>query len=489
MAMTAAHFQTGADPAERAALLWLEDLKEAPTVRAGNIAQRTAADGKSAVARYVPVNDKAGPAKGMLQSAPLARDKHARTFAQGWLAEETVYFAWAAAEPPAHLRGSLDDLCGKVTRMGQSASLVHAWVAEPQEMGEPNWTPDDHDPAVHLRLPARGTLQDLERRYNQAAIEEYGERAVAAVEADSSLEVDSKTFVQKVGVPPVRLRPAFARYQGYALAVDQVCEPLLAHSVFSSNLIVRQLSRKGQRDLDLLCVLALTKRWREALLSQSNDLSAVARGMISGHDSAGSPMQGPHLCFVPLAFVGSLHADGRLLGMGISLPDKLPSAVRQEILTALGRVERLVLGPLGTVRVGPILSAPAWNLQSTAWTGPTGGATHWSTVTPIAFDRHPRIKDRSAYQREIGAMVVAACEATGLPAPTVAVTSISAHTGVPPAQQFPMLRRKDQSERRHAHATLIFDEPVRGPILLGAGRYRGYGLCRPISGVAGAADE
>lgn len=37
-------------------------------------------------------------------------------------------------------------------------------------------------------------------------------------------------------------------------------------------------------------------------------------------------------------------------------------------------------------------------------------------------------------------------------------------------------------ERRHAHAILVFDRPVRGPILLGAGRYRGYGLCRPLSG-------
>ena len=32
------------------------------------------------------------------------------------------------------------------------------------------------------------------------------------------------------------------------------------------------------------------------------------------------------------------------------------------------------------------------------------------------------------------------------------------------------------------HAILIFSEPVVGPVLLGAGRYRGYGLCRPLRG-------
>lgn len=47
---------------------------------------------------------------------------------------------------------------------------------------------------------------------------------------------------------------------------------------------------------------------------------------------------------------------------------------------------------------------------------------------------------------------------------------------------FPRLRRKDGSERRHTHAILVFDEPVRGPILVGAGRYRGYGFCRPMEG-------
>ncbi len=54
------------------------------------------------------------------------------------------------------------------------------------------------------------------------------------------------------------------------------------------------------------------------------------------------------------------------------------------------------------------------------------------------------------------------------------------HFAPAPAHAFPRLRRKDGSERRHSHAILIFDEPVRGPILIGAGRYRGYGLCRPL---------
>jgi hypothetical protein len=41
--------------------------------------------------------------------------------------------------------------------------------------------------------------------------------------------------------------------------------------------------------------------------------------------------------------------------------------------------------------------------------------------------------------------------------------------------------RKDGSQRRHSHAILVFAEPVRGPMLLGADATVGYGVCRPIN--------
>lgn len=63
----------------------------------------------------------------------------------------------------------------------------------------------------------------------------------------------------------------------------------------------------------------------------------------------------------------------------------------------------------------------------------------------------------------------------------VIVTPVSAHLGVPPARAFPKLKRKDGSDRRHTHAILVFDGPVCGPVLVGAGRFRGYGVCRPTN--------
>jgi CRISPR-associated protein Csb2 len=257
----------------------------------------------------------------------------------------------------------------------------------------------------------------------------------------------------------------------------------IAGSVFSPHLVVFTLvARRGPHgELDLRCVPALAARWREALVSQSNDMLERVREVVSGHDATGAPLEGPHLAFVPLAFVGHPHADGHLLGVAIALPAGLVAEDRRQVLRVLGRVSELKLGRLGVWGLLRETAArPPWNLRPEAWTAHPGGATHWSTVTPVAFDRHPKAKDRGAYQREVAEMIAAACVAIGLPRPReVIVAAVSAHLGVPPAHVFPRLVRKDGGERRHAHAILVFEKPVVGPVVIGAGRYRGYGFTRP----------
>ena len=53
--------------------------------------------------------------------------------------------------------------------------------------------------------------------------------------------------------------------------------------------------------------------------------------------------------------------------------------------------------------------------------------------------------------------------------------------GVPKSNQFPWLTRKQDGGRmHHSHAVIEFGPKVEGPIILGAGRFRGYGLCRPF---------
>lgn len=485
MALAAAHFQTGADPDEREALRWLESLPP-PALRAPEAAPR------AVVTHYVPVNDKPGevtkPPTAIIQSAPqLARDRQPRTFARAWLEDDAAYLVWPDAQADDATLGALASLCAKVTRIGHSMSLVQMWVARPEEVGEVNWVPDDERAELHLRVPGPGTLEDLERRYNAEAVETYASLLVAAEDdRDRRAQREAKKRLEEDfgGRPPVQLRPQISRYQGYARPRREDERPQAPGSVFSPHLVVFGLERREGplAALGLQAVLQVVQRWREALVSCCDGAPERVRAIVSGHRPDGGPLEEPHLALVPLAFVGHPNADGHLLGLAAVLAARLDPEERRQVLRILGRVGELRLGALGVWGlVRELGDRPPRTLRPETWTAHPAGATHWSTVTPVAFDRHPKEKDRAAYQREVAEMVAAACVAIGLPRPReVVATPVSAHPGVPPAFEFPRLARKDGSERRHAHAILVFDEPVRGPLLIGAGRYRGYGVCRPM---------
>lgn len=232
----------------------------------------------------------------------------------------------------------------------------------------------------------------------------------------------------------------------------------------------------------MACTLALTDRWRDAVVSHANDLSVGAQSILSGHAGGGEPLEQPHAAFLPLGFVGHPHADGQLSGVALALPAGITGEVRTEVLRAVNRASELVLGRLGKWRLRPVAMAwPPATLRAESWTAHPDGATQWSSVTPVVYDQHPKAKDKVVYLQEAAAMISRSCERIGLPRPReVVITAVSAHLGAPPAHGFPRLRRKDGSERRHTHAILLFDKPVRGPILVGAGRYRGYGFFRPM---------
>jgi CRISPR-associated protein Csb2 len=486
MALAAAYFQTGVAPQERAALLWLQSLEKdgepaAPCIVAPDAMQR------AIVTHYVPINDKPGPSKALLQSAPLTRERQPRSFARAWLADDIVYMVWPHAEPDDSVRNSLETLCGKVTRIGHTSSLVQMWMARADEFGAPNWVPDEDRALVRLRVATVGTLEYLEHRFNGAAVERFAVlRTVAEDSSDRKAQREAKKRLREefAGEPPPQLRPNLSVDRGYARPLPPRANAPAAGTFFSPHLIMLRLERKEgpYRQLDLACVLALTQRWRDALLSHSNDLPTLVRTVLSGHDPDGAPLQDTHLAFVPLAFVDHEQADGHLLGMGLGLPNDLSRDRRREILQAIGRVRELKLGRLGVWGVEPVIaSRPPLNLRAETWTAHPKGATKWSTMTPVAFDRHPKSKEKAAYQAEVAAMIGECCTRIGLPVPReVIVTPVSAHLGVPPARAFPSLRRKDGAPRRHTHGILIFDEPVCGPVILGAGRYRGYGVCRPM---------
>jgi CRISPR-associated protein Csb2 len=515
MAMVAAYYQTGADATERTALLWLESLPEPPEIHAPD------AEPCQIVTQFVPVNDKAGPSKAPLHSLPITRHRQPRTFARASLASDTVVLHWLNAEPTSTVREALATLCGKVTRVGHSTSLVQMWLADAVPIGLWKWVVDEKRATHLLRVPKVGTLAELDCSFNGEAVTRYCELKVTEEEADTASESATKAHAatktedmtkdakkaaklaadvakaaataaresRAVAFPdgqPRQDRPRISTYAGYARA-DEINEILeVPGSVFSPHLAIFTVERMDgpYRSLDLACTLVLTDRWREAMASHANDLSPEAQSLLTGHGPVKSALQTAHVAFLSLGFVCHPHADGRVPGLGLALPAEMPSDIRADVLRVAARVckEGLKLGRLGAWKLTPsTMTRPLETLRPATWTAYPEGATQWSTVTPVAYDHHPKARGKAEYLAEVAAMIVIGCERIGLPRPREVIpTPVSAHLGAPPAHAFPRLRRKDGSERRHTHAILLFNEPVCGPIIIGAGRYRGYGLCRPM---------
>jgi CRISPR-associated protein Csb2 len=237
-----------------------------------------------------------------------------------------------------------------------------------------------------------------------------------------------------------------------------------ALSCFGEMIVLRKITGAG---LPLEAALTLTTATRKALLELAIE-NGLDCDMLNGHGLH------PHCAFVPLPFAGYEHADGRLLGVGILLPRTISLPDRRKVLRACALLEKINLRDalsLWTVELAGF-DVPQRTLRPSSWAGPS---LCWSTVTPILLDRFPKKR------LGVESILTVACERVGLPAPVViAHQPYSILSGVPPVPAFRLVRTEGEQPRWGVHATLRFGLPIRGPVALGAGRYFGLGLMKPI---------
>lgn len=114
-------------------------------------------------------------------------------------------------------------------------------------------------------------------------------------------------------------------------------------------------------------------------------------------------------------------------------------------------------------------------------------ARRFATVTPIVLDRFLK-KQGEARQEEIADQVGTACQRIGLPKPQAVFSdkhsavegTVSAYpSGRAPAWMNWRLP-SSLTGRQLTHVVIEFAEEVEGPVLLGAGRFVGMGLCRAL---------
>jgi CRISPR-associated protein Csb2 len=149
------------------------------------------------------------------------------------------------------------------------------------------------------------------------------------------------------------------------------------------------------------------------------------------------------------------------------------------------------MGRAGALPLGPVDDDAPPTLRSAGWCRPS---RKWASVTPVALDRFPGSlwsddRDRrQAAEREAVVSLARACVNIGLPEPDDVVVGLDAPVlGSRPRRAFPAYRSPGRgSPKVCVHVRLSFEGPVHGPMLLGAGRYFGYGLFWPTDETAGA---
>lgn len=197
-----------------------------------------------------------------------------------------------------------------------------------------------------------------------------------------------------------------------------------------------------------------TEKIRNAVMSKAaDDIPAL----IHGHDDH------RHVAWTALPDVGHRYASGGILGLGCWLPDDVTLSERGLIGSLLMRISNVggidfQLDPVGLK-----------GLQRSTWSRPS---RTWSSVTPIALDRWPK---RNNPPEKI---ITKSLMTMGLPRPLKVVCSN--HSPIKSAAN-PRKYPARKGNRFITHATIEWDTPVEGPILIGADRYFGGGLCRPLT--------
>lgn len=370
-----------------------------------------------------------------------ARTNGERQWARAIPREPRVTYLWPRLDLGDAEVERLAALCRRVPYFGRSTSPALVEVVDhPGEatalIPETATTPDRFELHTVVRAPFPGALRTLREAHHRRQ------------------EGDDSTPVWEIG-----------QGVGYGTFRDDREEETILSGPYRRMLVLRLEGRQ----LDGRHAARVAHFLRRTILSRADAHLPCLHGH---HD--GDVVQ---CAFLPLPMVGAEHADGHLLGVAIALPDLSPADERV-IVEAVGADELSVTaGPLGVLRMRPVSPLDAqrrpWALQPRRWQDPS---RHWTTALPMVFDRFPgRRKDLT---NEVVRSVVNA----RLPEPTrVAWSTQPFISGGVRMTALDTLRRPGRDPvRPFRHVTIEFDQPVRGPVVIGSMRHYGLGLCVPM---------
>ena len=424
------------------ALQWLESQK-LPDVLFPDVNYR------DSVITFVPVSGKPGKTNHISQNYPIFEViKHIvrkeRFFPTVILPNNNhiAYMIWNDAKPSKEIFDVLVNLTSRISNIGHSASLVRVSVNSKDHSSDHRYVPDNNG-HIFLRCPYKGRFEELRRAYESHSNTTWHPN------------ISPTHRYAELGNIPIKS----------SMGDDWVI------LTFKSDFIP---------SLESFPILA--KKMRDIIMSRAEQ---PVHEIISGHSKDGKPLQKPHLAIIPLANVGWKFSDGRLMGIALVLPrdSKYGTDERRQLVKTVTRF----LDGGGSLKINEIEiklkkddDDDRFSLQPDRYI--TESKT-WTSVTPIILDRHPKKRQGKTIQD----IITNSCVNIGLPKPIdIKISRYSNVNKSPPAYPSSQSNRiggwksqKPQSINNQSmcHAVITFETKVCGPIIIGAGRYYGLGLC------------
>lgn len=366
----------------------------------------------------------------------------------------SIYYIWRNSHGIESHRDALERLVREVTYLGHSHTLVRVALVDAATITVRDglsWVGE----GTALRCPHEGRLKHLESQYRRAM-------------KDSIAVRPNPSLVMKNFRPPLETMPPTTLFD-------------------DKNFITFEDAGGFCPSLSAFPLIA--KRLRDALLKIADDEGISIPTLLSGHNGDKRPTTDAHLSMVPLADVGWEYSQGRLMGLTMVWPRSADSEDRRNVLKTLEKFFMDKEDHTGLLHFG---HSGSWQLRllspepvrrSLIFERYVKPAKRWGTVLPVVLDRHPKNKPN----QDVSTIIASACCNTGLEFQAVKDLKVEVHQyaavrGSPSVQEVVRMLPKDSPYRGRplVHLVLDFLRPVQGPLILGAGRFRGLGVCLPL---------
>ena len=347
------------------------------------------------------------------------------------LANPLVVYRWTVEPPGEETLDSIRRRAARVGYLGASDSPARVRVSTRMPCGTVGevFVPDPKGD-IRISVPRPGDVAVLDRMYDA-----WKERGASMTRSQF----------------PALLHRATYRSPGIDDATDrgEVVAWLRLHPAVS-----------GRR------IAAVTALFKDAVLSQHQRMHGDPPAILHGH---GFMRSGYDLArYLALPDVGSPHSRGRIHGLALWLPPGTDRDQRRKARDAAIAIDALV-GRGIEARVEPRgHEERPWAANPRRWRGPS---PTWVTAFPVVHERRgvPGLSDAACW-----------CRHAGLPDP-IAFRSLRTPLLPGAVDLAPVeVNRPGRPALPYSHAEFRFAEAIAGPVVIGAGRQRGLGLCVPV---------